>query len=99
MAKITLRQEAINDLTDIWDYTLHEWSEKQADKYYEIIKSACEEIGKNSKIGRNYTEISKYLLGLKVKKHIIFYYIVSENEIEIIRILHERMDLKNRVNE
>lgn len=99
MAKVILRQEAINDLTDIWDYTVQEWSENQADKYYESIKFACNEIGKNPSIGRNYPEISKQLLGLKSGKHIIFYHQISENEIDVIRILHERMDLKNKLNE
>lgn len=99
MAKVILRQEAINDLTDTWDYTLHEWSENQADKYYQQIKFACKEIGENPKIGKNYTEISKHLFGLKSGKHIIFYHLISEEEIEVIRILHERMDLKNIINE
>lgn len=31
MAKVTLRQKAIDDLNDIWDYTFEQWSEKQAD--------------------------------------------------------------------
>ena len=98
MHNVTLRQEAINDLTDIWDYTLHEWSEKQADKYYEAIKFACKEIGENPTIGKNYTEISKHLFGLKSGMHIVFYHQVSEDEIEIIRTLHERMHLKNNIN-
>jgi len=38
MAKVILRQEAINDLNDIWDYTFRKWSENQADKYYAIIQ-------------------------------------------------------------
>ena len=98
MAKVLLRQEAIDDLSDIWHYTLHEWSENQAEKYYETIKFACKEIGKNPNIGKLYTEISKYLFGLKTGKHIIFYHLISEDEIEVIRILHESMDLKNRIN-
>jgi toxin ParE1/3/4 len=99
MVNVILRQEAIDDLTDIWEYTLQEWSENQADKYFETIKFACKEIGKNPNIGKVYTEISKNLLGLKSGKHIIFYHKISEDEIEVIRILHERMDLKNRIND
>jgi toxin ParE1/3/4 len=99
MAKIILRQEAIDDLTDIWDYTLQKWSENQAEKYYNNIKQACKEISENPNIGRSYDEISKYIFGLKSGKHIIFYHSVAEDEIEVIRILHERMDLKNKINE
>jgi toxin ParE1/3/4 len=48
-------------------------------------------------LGKEYIEISKNLLGLKTGKHIIFYQMVANDEIEVIRILHERMDLKDRL--
>ncbi len=99
MANVILRQEAINDLSDIWDYTTVKWSESQADIYYSTIKFACKEIGKNPNIGKQYYGISASLFGFKSGKHIIFYHQISEDEIEIIRILHERMDLKTRLTE
>lgn len=94
-----MRQEAIDDLNDIWDYTYEKWSEKQADKYYATIKIACNGIGDNPDVGKEYYGINKNLLGLKSGKHIIFYRSISEDKIEIIRILHERIDLKNRIYE
>lgn len=97
MAKVILRQEAIEDLNNIWDYTFEQWSETQADKYYATIKLACNGIGKNPDVGKKYVGISKNLLGLKSGKHIIFYRLISNDEIEVIRILHERMDLKKRL--
>lgn len=99
MAKVILRQEAIDDLNDIWNYTYEQWSENQADKYYATIKLACNGIGENPNIGKKYGGISESLLGVQSGKHIIFYQIISIDEIEVIRILHERMDLKNRVKE
>ncbi|TXI85813.1 MAG: type II toxin-antitoxin system RelE/ParE family toxin [Crocinitomicaceae bacterium] len=99
MVKVILRQEAINDLTDIWNYILQKWSEKQANTYYKTIKSACSEIGKNPTIGKPYFEIKNDLFGLKSGKHIVFYCQTSPSEIDVIRILHQRMELKNRLNE
>lgn len=99
MANVILRQRAIDDLNDFWDYTYYKWSENQANKYYSSIKLACKKIGENPKIGREYFGIVPTLMGLKSGKHIIFYHILSENEIEVIRILHERMDLKKRITE
>lgn len=99
MVKITFRQKANEDLNNIWSYTYGNWSETQADKYYATIKFACEQIGKNPEIGKIYSGINRNLLGFKSEKHIIFYHSISENEIEIIRILHERMDLKSRLTE
>ena len=97
MAKVIWRQKAIHDLNDIWEYTFENWSENQADKYYAAIKIACKEIGEHPDLGKTYIDISRNLLGFKSGKHIIFYRSVSENQIEIIRILHEQMDLKNRL--
>lgn len=97
MAKVILRQEAIDDLNDIWNYTFTKWSENQADKYYSSIKFACSQIGQNPELGRVYKEINENLFGLKTGKHIIFYHLILNDEIEIIRILHERMDMKNRL--
>lgn len=93
MAKIILRQEAIDDLNNIWEYTFEKWSESQADKYYSMLKLSCKEIGKK------YDEINKNLFGLHSGRHIIFYQFIDKFEIEVIRILHERMDLKIRLNE
>jgi toxin ParE1/3/4 len=98
-AKVVFRQEAINDLNNIWKYTYEKWSENQADKYYGTLKLVCKEIGENPEIGFNYFEIHNKLFGLKSGKHIMFYQVISKDEIEIIRILHERMDLKNRIIE
>ena len=97
MAKIGFRQSAIIDLNGIWRYTSANWSESQADKYYSKIKAACRKISSNSEIGKPYDSISSGLRGIKSEKHIIFYTILANGQIEIIRILHERMDLSNHL--
>jgi toxin ParE1/3/4 len=58
-----------------------------------------EEIAKRPKIGRSYSQIYEGLLGLKVGRHIVFYRHIEKMKIEIVRILHEQMDLKNRIEE
>jgi toxin ParE1/3/4 len=99
MAKLIFRQEAIDDLNNIWRYTFVKWSEKQADKYYETLKFGCKQIVDNPSLGKKYDTINSNLLGLKISKHIIFYQCVNEHEVEIIRILHERMDRLSRLSE
>lgn len=99
MARVVFRQAAIDDLNDIWEYSVDEWSENQADRYYSSLKFACQQIGENPSLGKEYEELKSKLYGLRTGKHIIFYQILNEQEIEIIRILHERMDLKNRIND
>ncbi len=99
MAEFYLTNKAVNDLTEIWNYTFEQWSEQQADNYYHKLIDNCKEIAQNPGMGRNYDEIMSNLYGLKVERHIIFYRTLSRSKIEIIRILHERMDLKGRVKE
>ena len=99
MAKYILTNKAVEDLSKIWEYTYEVWSESQADKYYELLTSSFQEIMQNPRLGKNYDEIDSTILGLCVGKHIIFYRMAQSNNIEIIRILHQRMDLKNRIDE
>ncbi|REE24832.1 toxin ParE1/3/4 [Winogradskyella pacifica] len=99
MAQFKLTNKAVEDLSKIWDYTFEIWSEKQADKYYGDLISNCQEIAENPDIGKLYDGISKQLLGMSANRHIIFYRNLNENYVEITRILHERMDLKNRIAE
>ncbi|MCF6294209.1 MAG: type II toxin-antitoxin system RelE/ParE family toxin [Flavobacteriaceae bacterium] len=97
MANYYLTNNAVIDLAKIWDYTFEQWSELQADNYYEMLISNCEEIANNPNLGKAYEGITPNLLGIKANRHIIFYRKIKKNEIEITRILHGRMDLKNRI--
>lgn len=99
MAKYVLTNKAIEDLTKIWDYTYEEWSENQADKYYGLIIAAFEEIAESPALGKSYEKISTGILGFKVGKHIVFYRMLTPKNVEIIRVLHAGMDLKNRLLE
>ena len=98
MGNFILTQKAVEDLTNIWNYTFDNWSEKQADTYYYALIENCKLIASNQFLGKEYSIIEEGLLGLRVNSHIIFYRIISSNEIEVTRILHGRMDLKNQIS-
>lgn len=99
MAKYELTNKAVEDLAGIWEYTIEKWSEKQADKYYNLLLDKFQDIANKPELGRNYEGITNDLFGLKTSRHIIFYRKRINQPIEITRILHEQMDLKNRINE
>jgi toxin ParE1/3/4 len=99
MAKFKLTNKAVDDLTRIWNFTFDKWSENQADKYYHMLLEYCNEVACTPEIGKNYSGVTENLLGVKAGRHIIFYRKLEENEVEITRILHEKMDLKNRITE
>jgi len=64
-----------------------------------LLLDNCQVIADKPKIGKSNETILKSLFGHKIGRHIIFYSIANENEILILRILHEQMDLKNRIKE
>jgi len=97
MAKFKLTNKAVEDLATIWEYTFDTWSERQADKYYMLLINSCEELATSPKLGKQYDEIAQGILGFLAYRHIIFYRKINDKEIEVIRILHSQMDLKNKV--
>ena len=99
MVKYELSNKAVADLNEIWEYTLENWSENQADRYYDMLLGICQDIADNPELGKNYDGIKSDLFGLKANQHVIFYRKSEVNPIEITRILHERMDLKKRITE
>jgi len=99
MAEYRLTNKAVEDLNGIWNYTAEEWSEEQADSYYEMLLNSCQALANNPELGKNYGGVTTDLFGLKANRHIIFYRKLVDKTVEIIRILHGRMDLKNRITE
>lgn len=98
MAKYHLTNKAVEDLTNIWEYTVDSWSERQADDYYNMLIASFQKITENPRLfGLKYEEIAEGLRGYRANKHIIFYRILADGDILVIRILHQRMDLKLRL--
>lgn len=97
MGKSKFSKKAIDDLSAIWEYTYDEWSELQAGKYYSMLIETCNEIADNPDIGKDYSLIAKNLYGITSGRHIVFYRRLRSKDVEIVRILHEQMDLKSRI--
>mgnify|MGYP001353027297 CR=1 FL=1 len=91
---------ASQDLEDIWDHTFENWSIKQADRYLNLIIDEIEFIAQNPQLGIDFSFIRKGYYRSKVKSHYIFYRIDKKNKrVEIIRILHQKMDIEYRLND
>jgi toxin ParE1/3/4 len=94
-----ISSQALIDLEQIWLYTFKNWSIEQADRYYNLLINEMEYVSQNQESGKSMNHIENGYRASKVKSHLIFYKTSSESEIEIIRILHERMDIENRLKE
>ena len=97
MAKFSFTNRALDDLIEIWDYTVEQWSENQAQTYYNLIMASCMDLANNPQLGKSYEIVTQNVLGYKCGQHIIFYREILKNEIEIARVLHGMMDLKSKI--
>jgi len=98
MAQYIISKRAKKDLIDIWRYSLETWSEGQAIRYYNELLDGCERIAITpDKAGRNYEDVRPGLRGMLCGRHIIFYRIISNKKVRIVRILHGKMDYPRRL--
>ncbi len=93
MHKIHKTKAAEQDLTGIWLYTFQQWNETQADKYLDELDSGIQLLSKHPKIGKDYSDVREGIRCLIINKHLIFY-CINDNQIDIIRVLHESMDVE-----
>ena len=97
MSNYRISEKAIEDLENIWLYTFNKWSKEQADRYYSLIINEIEFIAENFMTGKSADSIKEGYRSSVVKSHLIFYRKNQNEVVEIIRILHQRMDVKNRL--
>lgn len=94
MAKYLLRKEAQNDLRKIGRYTANKWSTKQRNTYLRQFAERFIWLAENPRLGKKRDDIKQGYYCYGEGRHIIFY-IVKDNFIEIIRILHKQMDIES----
>jgi toxin ParE1/3/4 len=99
MPAYIISEKALEDINNIWIYTAENWSVEQADRYYNLIIDEIEYIVHNLDMARDFGKIRKLYSYSKVKSHLIFFKKNKANEIEVVRVLHERMDIENRLAE
>lgn len=92
-----ISHKAIEDLNKIWLYTFHKWSKEQADRYYNLIIEEIEFISNNFMTGKSAEQTRKNYRVTKIKSHLIFYRKVENDIVEVVRILHQQMDIKKRL--
>jgi len=97
--KFIISEKANEDIEKIWLYTYENWSLEQADRYYNLILDEIEFIAENFESGKSVDYIKKGYRATLVKSHIVFYKKSRRNIVEIIRVLHQKMDIESRINE
>jgi len=86
---------AETDLEDIWVYTFKTWSSEQADRYQNQIIATIKELANGKKTGRP-VPVREGYYKYAVGSHYVFYR-VSGASLDVIRILHQRMDVASHL--
>jgi toxin ParE1/3/4 len=86
------------DLEQIWDYTCARWDGNQAEKYLREIQRAIDRIADNPMIGRACDEVRSGYRKHAVGSHTLYYRIASADLIDVVRILHQRMDVDQHLD-
>ena len=95
-----ISREANHDIENIWIYTFENWSLEQADRYINQIIDEIEYLTEKPESGKTYGQIRRGYFRSRINSHFIFYKInLRLEQIEIIRILHQRMDIESQLNE
>jgi len=94
--EVRLRPKAQADLNGIWEYTVETWGFDQAESYLRALNKTFETISQKPDLGRVYDEVYPGLRVCPSGKHLIFYF-ATDQEIDVVRVLHERMDVASHL--
>ena len=99
MAGLLISPAARQDLEDIWQYTQSVWNIDQADFYIRLLNDGFQRLVDLPSLGQDCSDIRDGYRKYQVERHLIFYRINAENHVEIVRVLHERMDVDSHLPE
>ncbi|RUP02497.1 MAG: type II toxin-antitoxin system RelE/ParE family toxin [Mycobacterium sp.] len=81
----------------MWDYTCRRWDVEQADEYLRELQPAIELAAVNLRIGQGCEEIRPSYRELAAGSQILDYRVVPDGVVDVVRVLHQRMDVDRRL--
>jgi toxin ParE1/3/4 len=96
--KVCKQHRARVDLLEIWLYTAERWSAEQADHYLDELERAMQRLGEKPSLGTDAGDVRPGYRRLMAGKHRVFY-VVAARRIDIVRVLHPRMDVEAELDE
>ena len=89
--QLVIAPAAQNDLKDIYQYGLRQWGLTQSESYLSTIKNQFWLLTQQPLMGTERPELLANIRSLPIESHTLFYR-VTNNRVEIIRVLHGRQD-------
>lgn len=97
---VRVQQAASHRLDDIYRYSLERWGEAQADRYVTALFDAFARIGTHGVISRPIpAEFGVDGCVFRYEKHFVYWRRLSNGDIGVVTILHERMHQIERFRE
>lgn len=96
MGSFILTKKARDDLLAIGRYTRRQWGKVQQIHYLTQLDAAFHDLVDKPNLGRACDDIRQGYFKYGVGKHVIFYR-HTKGQIEIVRILHGRMDIEQHL--
>lgn len=97
MPTFTLTNMAFADLKDIGHHTLEKWGREQRNLYLKMLDTTFRQLAANPLKGKDCSDIRNGYRKFNAGSHVIFYRQMSRDTIEIVRILHGRMDYETQL--
>ena len=93
MTGFVLSPAARADIGQIWDYSAERWGADQAERYVLGIRDACRDLAAGRMRGRAADDVRAGYRKAAVGSHVLFYRVREDGVLDIVRILHRRMDV------
>ena len=87
---------AQRDLDGIWDFTAGRWAEAKAEAYIRQIWKAVRTIAADPRRGQPCDEVRAGYMKYPVGSHMLYYRRVGKS-VDVVRILHERLDFEQHL--
>ena len=92
MSHYQLREAALTDLEDIWQYTFETWGVDQADHYVQTLLTRCEWLAEQPQLGKVRDDIKPGYFCFPEGRHLVFYKQMNSG-IDVIGFPHQSMDV------
>lgn len=89
--EVLLSPRARADLDDIWDYSAERWGDERAESYLRGLWAGMKIVAGDPRRGRPCDDIRAGYFKYAVGSHVLFYRPVATG-VDVIRVLHRRMD-------
>ena len=94
MAAFTLTHKARADLKSIAAYTQRKWGKEQRRIYLKQFDDTFHLLANNPEVGTTCDFITLGYQKYANVSHVVFYRSLGDSQVEIVRILHKRMDVE-----